>query len=147
VAYERYAIDTNVFVRALRDRDQLDLLKAFHRRAGARVAVAAVVAMELRAGARTDDQRLALEALLSLQEQHERTFAPSAQAYLEAGRVLASLPARARASVSPSFVNDALLAGSCRELNVVLITNNARDFVAIQKQMRGFRFVDPWPLV
>lgn len=66
----------------------------------------------------------------------------------EAERALAALATRERvrlATAPPSLTNDALLAASCLEADVVLVTRNVRDFSRLQGQMRGFRFVAPWP--
>jgi predicted nucleic acid-binding protein len=41
-------------------------------------------------------------------------------------------------------VNDVLLAMSCRESGVVLVTANVRDFERIAKVTK-FAFVAPWP--
>jgi predicted nucleic acid-binding protein len=41
-------------------------------------------------------------------------------------------------------VNDVLLALSCREAGMVLVTANVRDFARIAKAAR-FNFVDAWP--
>jgi predicted nucleic acid-binding protein len=46
--------------------------------------------------------------------------------------------------VPRSFTNGAVLAASCREEGVTLITRNRRDFERIQRLER-FRFADPWP--
>ena len=42
-----------------------------------------------------------------------------------------------------SFANDILLAVSCRETGIVLVTENTRDFARIQKHIR-FEFTGPW---
>ena len=46
--------------------------------------------------------------------------------------------------VSKAFGNDVLLALSCREAGVVLVTDNDRDFERIRRRVR-FAFVGPWP--
>ena len=144
---DRFAIDTNVYIGALRNREKLLELKGFLRRAGLRVLVAGVVALELRAGARTDAQVSALEALLDAYTRRARVFGLSFEALWQAGRVLGSLAGRgSRSQAFPRHLtNDAIVAASCREAGVVLITNNTRDFTAVQRQLRGFRFVEPWP--
>ena len=61
--------------------------------------------------------------------------------------MLSALIARGAArwpEVSRSFVNDILLALSCREAGVVLVTENLRDFERIA-EVRRFDFVAPWP--
>ncbi|MFW6201311.1 MAG: hypothetical protein ACOC8B_01920 [Gemmatimonadota bacterium] len=46
--------------------------------------------------------------------------------------------------VPKSFVHDVLLALSCRESGVVLVTGNGGDFERIQRYV-PFEFVPPWP--
>lgn len=46
--------------------------------------------------------------------------------------------------VRSSFLNDALIAASCRESGVTLIMNNTDDFERIASVER-LRFVEPWP--
>jgi len=143
-----YAIDSSVYIPALRNADELAALKQFLRVARSRVVVAGIVAMELRAGASSDQHIDAVEALLAPYASRERVIAASHAAHAEAGRILSALVARERvvlAQAPRSLMADALLATSCREHDVVLITNNNRDFSAIQRHLRGFRFIPPWP--
>jgi predicted nucleic acid-binding protein len=80
-----------------------------------------------------------VEALLAPYAERGRVVVPSFQAYVEAGRVLATLGAGGAVG-SPALTNDAVIATSCREAEVVLVTGNSTDFDAIQRQLRGFRF-------
>jgi predicted nucleic acid-binding protein len=140
-----YALDTNVYIRALRNADRLATLKRFLMRAGTRLRVHAVVALELRAGARTPAHDAAVARLLSPYSERERVVVPSFEAFSHAGRVLAALSVRERvvlANAPRSLTNDAVLAASCREAGVMLVTENHADFVAIQRHLRGFRFAD-----
>ena len=139
-----FALDTNVYIHALREPSALARLQRFMLRVGTRLRVNAVVALELRAGARTSAQERAVEALLSPYARRERVVVPGVGAFVQAGRVIASLATHeAMTAAAGSFTNDALLAASCREAGVVLITQNHRDFSAIQRHLRGFRFSDP----
>lgn len=143
-----YALDSNVYIDALRSRADLEPLTAFLLRAGGRVVVSAVVAMELRAGAFTNDDEADVHALLGAYRQRGRMIVPTFEAYVQAGRVLAALrfPSRSRGRIpASSFVADVLLAASCREAGVVLVTKNTADFSRIQRHLRGFRFTAPWP--
>lgn len=148
---DRYALDTNVYIGATRDRDERDALKRFLLRAGTRVYLSAVVAAELRAGALTMEQEIALGDLLQPYRSRDMVLTPTFEAYVEAGRVLAALrPGGGRATAGKAgtpLIADALLASSCRESGVVLVTRNSGDFTRIQRHLRGFRFVVPWPLV
>lgn len=149
---DRLVLDTNVYIDALRQPDELNRLKRFRVRAGGRLLASSVVALELRAGARTPQILAAVEDLFAPYVERQRIVVPSFSAWLEAGRVLAALSGRERASMSstsspaismPWLINDTLIAASCREEGVVLVTSNARDFAAIQRHLRGFRFRDP----
>lgn len=140
---ELYALDANVYIRALRDRNRLAELKRFLIRTGTRLRVNAVVALELRAGARTPAQAQAVKDLLAPYVGRARVIVPSFDAYVEGGRVLATLGAREGVDVSRagSLVNDVLIATSCREAGVRLVTENAADFTLLRRHLRGFRFV------
>lgn len=138
------ALDTNVYLHALRDPGALARLKRFMLRVGTRLRVSAVVAMELRAGARTPAQERDVEAMLSPYDRRGAVVVPTFNAFVQAGRVVAALATRERMELAAgSFGNDAILAASCREAEVTLITENQRDFSAIQRHLRGFRFSDP----
>ena len=141
---DRFALDTNVYVKALRDADALSRLKRFLTRAGHRIEVNAVVALELRAGALTAQHERALDALFAPYVARSRITVPTLDAFMHAGRVLAALATkeRVRVALAPAgFSHDALIAASCREARVVLVTDNLRDFAAIQRHLGGFRFV------
>jgi len=47
---------------------------------------------------------------------------------------------------NPSLLNDALLATSCREQGIVLVTSDS-DFDRFTSLLKGWRAVDPWPEV
>jgi predicted nucleic acid-binding protein len=143
---ERWVLDTNVYIQALRDRERLAALKRFRLRAGERLLVSAVVALELRAGALTADHVTAVETILTLYGDRDRVVVPSFDAYVQTGRVLAALATKERMPVATaprSFTNDVLLAVSCRDADVTLITGNignVGDFTTIRRHLRGFRF-------
>jgi predicted nucleic acid-binding protein len=77
-----------------------------------------------------------------------RIFVPSADAFSAAGKLLATVATREgwTAEAHPSLVHDALLATSCRESGVTLITRD-KDFGRFKAYLRGWRFVAPWPEV
>lgn len=143
-----YAIDTDLYIDASRHRAARTTLARFTVRAAFRLYLSAVVSMELRAGARTDEQRDGVDALHAAFAERDRLLVPSANAYAQAGRVLADLAEHegfALAFAPRSFTNDVLIAASCRERDVVLVTANHRDFTAIARHLRGFRFLPAWP--
>jgi predicted nucleic acid-binding protein len=145
VASRRFAIDTNLYIDALRTEAGKVALNGFHAAFAPFVHLSAVVAQELRAGAH-DRAAVTLESnVIAPFERRDRVFAPSYTAWKESGRVLAELvnPKDWR-SVARSFLNDTLLAMSCREAGVVLVTSNLSDFGRIAAVCE-FDFVSPWP--
>jgi predicted nucleic acid-binding protein len=144
----KFTLDTNVFTDGFRNEDsQADLL-AFLNRALPFTYLSAVVMQELAAGARTP------EAIRNLQdgvfepfERRRRVFAPSAGAFVDSGRVLASVAAKEgwqALDENPSLLNDALIAASCREQGITVITKDS-DFERIAPFLKGLRYAEPWP--
>jgi predicted nucleic acid-binding protein len=141
----RYVVDTNVYIDALRTEPDRSGLSAFLSTFAPFVWLSAVVAQELRAGVRGSAVRVLDSGLLAPFERRDRIITPSYAAWKEAGSVLSQLVgAAAWTSVSRSFVNDVLLALSCRESGAVLVTRNVSDFTRIAT-VRPFDFVLPWP--
>jgi len=141
----RYAIDTNLYIDAIRTESGKIALGQFYWAFTPWVHLCSVVAHELLAGVRGSPATKLDESLLAPFERRGRVFAPSASAWKEAGRVLGELVVpSAWKSVSRSFVNDVLLSMACRETGTVLVTSNARDFARIAK-VRAFDFVTDWP--
>src|SRR5215467_13803030 len=103
------ALDTNVYIDALRDRNELAALKQFIARLGHRVWLSGVVAMELGAGALTGAQQESVDDLIRPYATRDRVFGVSFDACREAGRVLGALAMRERVRVAiapPSLTND-----------------------------------------
>ena len=143
----RYALDTNVFIRATRDSAWQEHLERFHAAFAPFEVLSAVVAEELMAGVRGEAARVLERSLLLPFERRGRVIVPTYAAWKGAGEVLSALVAAHKVrwhEVSRSFVNDVLLALSCREAGVVLVTENHRDFTRIA-EVRKFDFVAPWP--
>ena len=146
-AGRRYVVDTNLYIDALRtERDRL-ALGAFLTAYAPFVHLSAVVVQELRAGVRGRAAARLEAAIVAPFERRDRLVTPSYAAWKETGRVLSELVAPAMwAAVTRSFVNDVLLAMSCREAGVVLVTRNAVDCARIAT-VRPFDFVAPWPVL
>ena len=145
----KFTCDTNVLVDVLRDTSAEDAFGVFLSRFSHLTYLSAVVVMELRAGARTPSQAKLLEQeVVQRFARANRVFTPSADAFSAAGQLLATLANREgwTADAHPSLVHDALLAASCRESGVTLITRD-RDFARFKTALRGLRFVSPWPEV
>lgn len=144
----KFLLDTNLFVQGFRDPQANASLQRFHQLFAPFEYLSAVVAQELRAGARShDDRRLLERHVLSLYRRRGRLVAPSAHAWEDSGDVLAELGRREGLDLgrlSKAFGNDVLLALSCGEAGIVLVTDNARDFERIARVV-AFEFVKPWP--
>lgn len=147
-ASRRFTLDTNLFIRGFRDTDDAVALERFHLAFAPFEYLSAVVAQELRAGALTRSASIALELnVLGPFERRNRLAVPSYEAWKLAGKVmsqLAALDGRPVAGMSRSFVNDVVLAATCREHGLILVTENVRDFTVIGKRL-VFDWVQPWP--
>jgi predicted nucleic acid-binding protein len=148
VAERKYVLDTNLFIRAFRDAAANAELQRFHQLFAPFEYLSAVVAQELRAGARSVADRRRLERhVLDLYGRRGRVVTPSTQAWYDSGDLLAELARHEGLEVgrlSKAFGNDVLLALSCRQEGHVLVTDNRRDFERIGR-LAPFSFVDRWP--
>jgi predicted nucleic acid-binding protein len=144
----KFVLDTQLFIDAFRDPTANEALQRFHRGFAPFEYLSVVVAQELRAGVRREQDRKALERnVLGVFERSGRTFAPSARAWHRSGDLLSDLARKEGLEigrVSKAFANDVLLALSCRESGCVLVTGNDRDFSRIRRFI-SFMYVKPWP--
>ena len=151
----KYALDTNIFIDGFRNEEAQAEVFVFLSRALPFTYLSAVVMQELAAGARTTDaardlQRVIFEPF----ERRQRVFAPSSAAFVESGRVLAAIAAREgwhlldekAPLLNDALLNDALIAASCRERGITLITRDG-DFKRLAPFVKGFRYAAPWPAV
>jgi len=144
----RFVIDTNLYVEADRELARAEELERFSTAYLPFIHFHAVVAQELLAGA-IDRRREKLieESLIQPFERRRRVLTPSFAAWKAAGRILSQLVQRKLMSpggFKRSFLNDCVLAASCREVGATLVTLNRDDFRIIEKVMR-FEFTEPWP--
>ena len=146
----KYALDTNIFIDGFRNEEAQAHVFMFLNRALPSMYLSAVVMQELAAGARTSEAaRDVQRGIFDPFKRRQRVFTPSSAAFAESGRVLAALAAREgwrQLDEKPSLLNDALIAASCRERGITLITKD-RDFKRLASLVRGFRHVAPWPAV
>jgi predicted nucleic acid-binding protein len=144
----KFALDTNIYIDAFRDPAAEAALLRFIERALPFTFLSVVVMQELAAGARTPAQARELErSVFQPFVRRRRVFAPMATAFVRSGRLLAAVAARegwAAVYDNPSLLNDALLATSCREAGITLVTNDG-DFDRFAPFMKGWRHVRPWP--
>jgi predicted nucleic acid-binding protein len=145
----KYALDTNIFIDGFRSEEAQADVFAFLRRALPFTYLSAVVMQELAAGARTSEAaRDVQQGVFAPFERRRRIFAPSATAFVASGRALAAVAEREGWQLldeNPSLLNDALIAASCREQGITLITRDA-DFKRLGPFVKGFRYASPWPI-
>ena len=147
-AERKFVLDTNLFIDGFRDRAAGDELLFFHRLFAPFEFLSAVVVHELCAGTRSKaDLRLLERSVLTPFADRGRLVTPSYDAWVGAGQLLARLAREdglALHTVSRAFGHDVLLALSCREAGLTLVTRNRKDFARIAK-LAPFRFEAPWP--
>jgi predicted nucleic acid-binding protein len=144
----KYAPDTNIFIDAFRDPAAEAALLRFLERALPFTFLSAVVMQELAAGARTRVQARELErAVFRPFVRRGRVFAPTPGAFIESGRLLSAVAGREgwpAVRENPSLLNDTLLAASCHERGITLVTRDS-DFDRFAVMLKGWRHVPPWP--
>lgn len=145
----KYVLDTNCFVDAARDAVAAVAFEAFCARAAPGLFLSAVVAAELRAGARTTRARQVLERqVLGPYVRRGRVLTPTAAAWEALGTALSTLTEREGLDLRQmprSFLFDILIAYSCRETGAVLISGNQRDMARIARVF-PFEFTAPYPV-
>lgn len=144
----RYVLDTNLYIRADRDREWAEQLDRFVSAHLPSISLHAVVAQEMLAGAiDARRERQVQQSLIEPFEKRRRVVVPGFGTWKRAGVVMGRLVQRrlmSRGGFARSFVNDCLLAASCREEGFVLITNNVEDFALIRR-VDAVEVVEPWP--
>jgi len=145
---KKYVLDTNLYIAAIREPTAAAKLDAFLERNAPNTYMSAVVVQELRAGAITDAAAGALDrGIFGVFERRGRVVGPSVAAFKDCGRILAALfrqdgvPFKDRPR---SLVNDLLIALTCREYGMTLLTDDS-DFKTIRTHLRGFTFLPAWP--
>jgi predicted nucleic acid-binding protein len=144
----KYVLDSNCYIDAAREPDALAALEAFTAREAPRLYLSAVVAAELRAGCPSARDRHRLdEQVLAPFVRRGRILTPSGAAWDALGSTISQLRAEGSldlATMPRGFAFDVLLAFSCREAGVVLVTRNARDMKRIRSAF-PFDYVAPYP--
>ena len=139
----KFAPDTNVLVDVLRSPDERAEYQAFLQQALPVTFMSAVVGLEVIAGATSADHVETLERdLLGPFQRRGRLFGPTPEACLAVGRVLCL--AGRTAPPSRAFLNDLLIAFSCRERGITLLTRNG-DFRRIARLVPGLKVRRPYP--
>jgi len=127
---QRVVIDTNLYVDWLNEGQHEAVL--FQREAVKYLS--AVVLMELLAGAFSARDRRLVREVTSAFARVRRILVPTVSIYEEAGDVLRRLQKSQGYTLASAYglVNDVLIALSARSIGATVITQNQRDFVAIQ---------------
>lgn len=144
----KYVLDTNLYIAADRSEPKAEELIQFYSAFLPFTYLHATVAQELLAGA-VDGRRgrKIQESYISPFERRDRLLTPTYRTWKRSGEVIAALVQEK--VISPggfrkSFLNDVLLAVSCREFGMTLVTMNQNDFERI-REIERFEFVPPWP--
>jgi predicted nucleic acid-binding protein len=144
----RYVLDTNLYVDAARDRAAAAGLVQFTSMYLPQIYLHAVVAQELTIGAINAVARKRLDRdLVQPFERRGRIVVPSYRAWKRSGEIVAKLTelkALSPGGFARSFLNDVLLATSCREEGYTIITRDTADFARIEK-VEVVPYVVPWP--
>jgi predicted nucleic acid-binding protein len=145
----RYIFDTNVYIRAWRDSgSRQSELEDFFQRHVTLTYLSSVVYHELLVGATGAAMARDLSSHLAQPFiRTRRVIAPSHRAWAMAAQAITDLVGTSgldRRNLPRGFANDALIAASCRENGLTLVTENERDFRRLQERIE-FSFVPPWP--
>lgn len=144
----KYVLDTNLYIRAYRSHPDAEALRSFYRAHNPVTYLSSVVLHELLVGATTPARaREIREEIASAFHRTKRVVTPSGEAWTQAAEIVAQLGwsnALDRTSIPRGFINDVLIAASCREHGLTLVTENMKDFRRIRQRLT-FDFVAPWP--
>lgn len=144
----KYALDTNLYIRAIRDRDAGAELQSFYSTHAPATYLSSVVLHELLVGATSPAKSREIRtAVAEPFRRTRRVFTPSAEAWETAADAIAAMARREKRelrTMPKSLVNDYLLAASCAERGVILVTHNVADFETIARFIK-VKFAEPWP--
>jgi predicted nucleic acid-binding protein len=144
---KKFALDTNLYVSAFRNTDAAEELSRFYASYAPAVYLNSVVLHELLVG--TSSPAKAREIHGGIVEPFRRTrrvITPSAEAWAIAAEAIAAMARRDNRelrTLPKSLVNDFLIAASCREAGVTLVTQNIEDFESISRFIK-VQFIGPW---
>lgn len=144
----KYVLDTQLYVQAFRNEAAAQELEEYYAVFTPITFVSSVVVHELLAGAGTVAKaRQIREKLVGPLMRARRVLTPSHASWERAAEGLAKMAKeepRELRTVPKSLVNDFLIAASCREAGVTIVTENVADFALVQKYI-AHDHVRPWP--
>lgn len=145
---KKFVIDTNLYVYAFRSPEHALTLERFCATFTPHCYLSSVVLHELLVGANTPAKaRQVHQEIARPFKRRGRLVAPTHLNWEESAEVLARLAREdglELRKMPKSLVHDALLAASCREAGLTLVTDNQDDFARLRRLLR-FEFVAPWP--
>lgn len=148
VGRAKYALDTNLFIPGMRTALAATRLAEFHTFFAPFEYLSSIVVQELRAGLLTPAAAKRFDdAVVDPFRRRGRLVTPSFSAWQTSGAVLSTLVAQDHLDlrrVSKRKVNDILLALSCREAGITVVTENLKDFERIDAII-PIDFVSAWP--
>ncbi len=143
-----YVVDTNLYIRALRDPEFAVELESFQRAALTRLWLSAVVTFEIMAGASSDAHVHAYERwMVRPFHARNRVLVPDAASWRLVARMEREIRAMGgfdRKLRQRSFLNDMLIAATCRQVGATLLTANRADFELLNR-VAGVRHLASFP--
>ncbi len=138
----KWTVDTNLLIEATRDPGFNRELQGWFRLRGPHLFMHATVLLEFLVGARDSETRLRWRSRWQVPaERVGRMISPSPASWDLASEAVVRLREnRSLTTVAPAFLNDCLIAASCRQEGLTLVTRNASDFERIADVLPGFRF-------
>lgn len=142
----KYTLDTNLYIGSFRNPAEYAELAEFESAYTPMLCLTSIVAHELLSGARSREHvaRVTRHVVAPF-KQRGRIATPGYNEWKMAGTIRADLAARGRRTITGSFLNDIMLAVTCRAYGIVLLTRNAADFSAIHSVFPRFRFELGYP--
>jgi predicted nucleic acid-binding protein len=145
---KKFVIDTNLYVYAFRSQEQAVVLERFCATFTPHCYLSSVVLHELLVGANTPAKARQIHLEIARPfKRRGRLITPTHRNWVESAQILARLVREEGLELKTmpkSLVHDALLAASCQEAGLTLVTDNQDDFAQLRRFLR-FEFVAPWP--
>jgi len=143
-----FIIDTNLYIRALRDPDFAADLEAFQETAFTRLWLSAVVLFEVMVGAFSDAHAESYDRwLVRPFDRRNRVLVPDDRSWRSVARMhreIRSLGGFDEKLAQRSFLNDMLIAATCRQVGATLLTANRADYELLNRVV-GVRFLTHFP--
>lgn len=143
-----YVIDTNLYIRALYDPEFATALQSFEQAALTRLWLSAVVVFEVMAGALSDAHAEEYDRWLVWPfSRRNRILVPDERSWRLAARMdreIRSFGGFEAKLAQRSFLNDMLIAATCRLVGATLLTANSSDYELLNHVV-GVRYLTHFP--